>query len=89
MLIPASNVKHLMLNQQVINAVTEGKFHFYSVATIDQCLELLTGLEAGQRNQQGEFPQGTINQQITAGLLHYAEKRRSFMSKSTSSEHEA
>ena len=88
-LIPFSNVKHLMLQQQVVDAVTESKFNIYSVATIDQCLELLTGLPAGQRNQQGQFPDGTINQRFSKGLLDYAEKRRGFMSKSVSAEHEA
>ena len=88
-LIPSSNVKHLMLRQEVVNAVTQGNFHIYSVETIDQCLELLTGLPAGQRNQEGKFPEGTINQRITLGLLDYAEKRRGFMGKSISTQNEA
>jgi lon-related putative ATP-dependent protease len=88
-LIPSSNVKHLMVEKRVLDAVTEGQFHIYAVETIDQCLELLTGLEAGQKNEKGEFPDGTINQRIAAGLLDYAEKRRGFMSQSISLENEA
>ncbi len=77
-LIPASNVKHLMLREDVRKAVGEGQFHVYPVETIDECMEILTGLPAGQRDSQGEFPQGSINQRVTARLLDLAEKRRSF-----------
>lgn len=88
-LIPASNVKHLMLQKKVVDAVTEGKFKIYSTTTIDECLEILTGLPAGTRNEQGQFPEGTINYLITTRLLNYAQKRRGFMNKSVSTEHES
>ena len=77
-LIPSSNVKHLMLYEKVVDAAARGQFHIYPVETIDQCLELLTGLEAGRRDERGQFPEGTINQRIVAGLLDYGEKRREF-----------
>ncbi len=77
-LIPAANVKHLMLRQEVVEAVAAGQFQIHAVETIDQCMEILTGLVAGERDEAGEFPESTINQQIVAGLLDYAQKRRLF-----------
>ncbi len=77
-LIPASNVKHLMLREDVRKAVGERQFHIYPVETIDECMEILTGISAGQRDSQGEFPKGSINQRVTARLLDLADKRRSF-----------
>jgi lon-related putative ATP-dependent protease len=77
-LIPASNVKHLMLREPVREAVAEGRFHIYPIETIDQCIEVLTGVPAGQRDAQGKFASGTINQRVTAQLAELASKRRSF-----------
>ena len=77
-LIPAANVKHLMLRQDVVEAGTAGQFHIYPVETIDHCMEILTGLEAGQRDESDHFPEGTINQRIVACLLDYAQKRHKF-----------
>ncbi len=77
-LIPKANVKHLMLRQDVVQAVRAGQFHIYPVETIDQCMEILTGLEAGERDQSGRFPEGTVNHQIVAQLQNYAQKRLMF-----------
>ncbi len=77
-LIPASNVKHLMLRERVRQAVAEGRFHIYPVKTIDQCMEVLTGVAAGHRDAEGNFASGTINQRVTAQLAALASKRRSF-----------
>jgi predicted ATP-dependent protease len=77
-LIPASNVKHLMLRKPVREAVADGRFHIYPMETIDQCIEVLTGVPAGQRDAQGKFASGTINQRVTAQLAELASKRRSF-----------
>jgi lon-related putative ATP-dependent protease len=77
-LIPASNVKHLMLRQDVVEAVAAGQFHVYPVETIDQGLELLTGLPAGERDGQGAFPEGSVNQRVEARLVALAEKRQAF-----------
>lgn len=77
-LIPRANVKHLMLNRELVEAVSEGKFHIFPVENIDQCMQMLTGLEAGERDSEGNFPEGSINQQITARLIELAEKRRAF-----------
>ena len=77
-LIPATNVKHLMLHARVVDAVAEGKFYIYPVATIDQGLEILTGIAAGIRGPDGRFPEGTINRKVEANLIALAEKRRAF-----------
>ncbi|MFQ5954520.1 MAG: Lon protease family protein, partial [Kiloniellales bacterium] len=77
-LIPASNVKHLMLRQVVVEAVEAGRFHIYPVETIDQGIALLTGLDAGDRDADGRFPEGTINRRAEDRLKELAEKRRRF-----------
>jgi len=60
-LIPAANVQHLMLRDDVVAAVAAEKFHIYAVTTIDEGLELLTGLPAGERDEAGAFPEGSVN----------------------------
>ena len=77
-LIPASNVSHLMLRREVRTAVEEGRFHVYPVETVDQCMETLTGVQAGKRNEQGDFPEGSVNHRITARLIELAVQRRTF-----------
>ena len=77
-LIPAANVKNLMLRQDVVKAVAEGKFHVYPVATIDQGIELLTGVPAGERDEQGNYAADSINQRIETPLERMAEKVRAF-----------
>jgi lon-related putative ATP-dependent protease len=78
-LIPASNVKHLMLRPDVVEAVAAGRFHVYPVETIDQGIELLTGVPAGEpAGDTGEFPAGSVNQRVEARLRTLAEKRLAF-----------
>jgi lon-related putative ATP-dependent protease len=77
-LIPATNVKHLMLHRRVLEAVEKGEFHVYPIETIDQGMEILTGLDAGERDAAGLFPEGTINRLVEDRLLALAEKRRQF-----------
>ncbi|MCJ7731145.1 AAA family ATPase [Candidatus Bathyarchaeota archaeon] len=60
-MIPESNVKNLMLREDVVEAVKDGKFHIYSVSTIDQGIEVLTGVPAGEQTKSGDYPKGTIN----------------------------
>ncbi|MGC1953378.1 MAG: ATP-binding protein, partial [Gammaproteobacteria bacterium] len=85
-LIPVSNVKHLMLRRNVIEAVEANQFHVYPVGTIDQGIELLTGIEAGARDSGGEFPEGSINHRVKARLIDFAAKRRAFAADSTKQE---
>ncbi|GIK39185.1 MAG: ATP-dependent protease [Chloroflexota bacterium] len=77
-LIPASNAKHLMLRQDVVEAAAAGQFHIYPVETIDQGIEILTGLPAGERDTAGHFPEGSINQRVEARLAALAEKWQAF-----------
>ena len=67
-LIPASNVPHLMLREDVVAAAETGSFHVYPVTTIDEGLELLTGRPAGERDENGEFPLGTVNRAVVGRL---------------------
>jgi lon-related putative ATP-dependent protease len=76
--IPASNVKHLMLRQDVVDAAAEGKFHIYAVKTIDEAVTLLTGVEAGQRDDQDEYPEGTVNRRVEQRLRELSRLRKEF-----------
>jgi lon-related putative ATP-dependent protease len=77
-LIPASNVKHLMLRKDVLEAAKEGKFHIYAVETIDQGIEILTGVQAGIPDEKGEYPENSVNGKVRARLAGLAEKQRKF-----------
>jgi len=70
-IIPIQNVKNLHLSDEIIGAVKEGKFHIYAVSTIDEGIEILTGVPAGKKNKQGEFPAGTINYLVQEKLKKY------------------
>ncbi len=59
--IPESNVMNLMLREDVVEAIKDGKFHIYPVESIDEGIEVLTGVPAGAPNEEGEFPEGSIN----------------------------
>ena len=74
-LIPSSNIRHLMLRRDVVEAVQAGKFHVYAVETIDQGIEILTGIPAGERDASGRFPEGSVNQRVETRLIELAQKR--------------
>ncbi len=63
-MIPKTNERHLMLHEDVVQAVDTGLFHIWSVETIEQGIEILTGAKAGQRGKHGKFPKGSIYQLI-------------------------
>lgn len=77
-LIPASNVKHLMLRHDVVEAVEHGKFYIYPVETIDQGIELLTGIPAGEPDEAGNYPPDSLNGRVQARLAEFAEKQLAF-----------
>lgn len=77
-LIPASNVKHLMLRPDVIEAVRDDRFRVYPVTTVEQGIEILTGLPAGLRGADGRFPENSLNHKVEARLIALAEQRRAF-----------
>lgn len=77
-LIPKSNVQHLMLREDVVEAVKNGQFSVYAVSTIDEGIEILTGVTAGERAANGLFPAGTINGRVEDKLRAFAERGRGF-----------
>ena len=77
-LIPKANAQHLMLREDVVDAAAKSMFAVYPVATIDQGIEMLTGVEAGVRGSDGAFPAGSINGKVEARLRGFAERSRSF-----------
>lgn len=77
-LIPQSNVKNLMLREDVVEAVKSKKFHVWSVKTIDEGIELLTGAAAGKRGPDGGFPQNTVNYRVEQRLREFAEHLKEF-----------
>ncbi len=77
-LIPASNTKHLMLREDVVEAAAKGRFHIYPVAAIDQGIEILTGVPAGEADAGGAYPEGAINHRVEARLAELAEAARRF-----------
>ncbi|MHB8170796.1 MAG: Lon protease family protein [Thermincolia bacterium] len=78
-MIPHQNVANLMLSEEVVDAVKEGKFHIYAVETIDQGIEILTGVPAGARDKRGKFPKGTVNYLIQEKLEKYARAMLTFV----------
>jgi lon-related putative ATP-dependent protease len=77
-LIPESNVAHLMLRQDIVAAAAAGKFRIFPVASIDQGIEILTGVAAGERGADGRFPDGSVNARVEARLAEFARRRRAF-----------
>jgi lon-related putative ATP-dependent protease len=78
-LIPASNVHHLMVRDDVVAAVTEEGFRIFPIEKVDQGLSLLTGLQAGEPDADGNYPAGTLNQRIAARLDAFAAKTAELM----------
>ncbi len=77
-LIPPQNISDLMLREDVIEAVRKKKFHIYAVSTVDEGIELLTGVKAGKRLNDGSFEEGTINGLVDKQLWKYAEEWKRF-----------
>ena len=72
--IPRTNVKDLMLREDILNAVDEGKFHIYAVDTVDDGIEVLTGIPAGKPDKHGNYPKGTVNYEVKKSLAEYYKK---------------
>jgi predicted ATP-dependent protease len=79
-LLPAANVKHLMLRKDVVEAVRQGSFRIYAIETVDQAIALLTGVPAGERDADGNYPEGTINHRVEARLQELFQLRRAYAS---------
>ena len=67
-MIPQSNVQHLMLREDVVAAVRQGRFHVHAVTTIDEGIETLTGVPAGKRSPRGRFEPGSVNARVDERL---------------------
>ena len=79
-MIPESNVQNLMLKEEVVEAVKAGKFNIYSVKTIDEGIEVLTGTKAGQKRADGTFEEGTVNYIVNKQLREMADKLKEYPS---------
>ncbi|WP_320170606.1 AAA family ATPase [Maridesulfovibrio sp.] len=77
-MIPEPNVKDLMLRKEVVEAVREGKFHIWSVSTIEQGIEILTGIPAGEKDGEGKYPEDSIYGKVDARLIDLAEGLKNF-----------
>lgn len=86
-MIPYQNTKNLMLKDEVIEAVEAGMFHIYAIHTIEEGIEILTGMEAGQKNEVGTYPENTLFAKITSQLEEYI-KRSKQVNETTNNEYE-
>jgi len=77
--VPASNRKHLMLREDVREAVAEGEFNVWSAGHVDEVMEILAGRPMGERDEEGRFPEGTVNRTVDDRLAELAEERRSLL----------
>ena len=77
-MVPYQNLRNLMLRSDVVEAIKEGQFHIYSVRTIDEGLEILTGVPAGERGSDGEFPEGTVNGLVEKRLRELHQSMRGY-----------
>lgn len=73
-IIPATNVRNLMLGREVVDAVAQGRFHVWSVRTVDEALGLLTGKTPGRRRRDGSYPPGTVHGRVQERLAAYGER---------------
>ncbi len=77
-ILPAANAQHLMLHPEVTQAVEAGKFHIYPVRTVDEGIQILTGVAAGERQPDGTWPEGTVNGYVDRRLRQMAMRLRQF-----------
>jgi predicted ATP-dependent protease len=75
-MIPRANLRNLMLRLDVVEAVQEGKFHIYSVGTIDEGIEVLTGVSAGERDTKGDYPAGSVNDRVQKKLQQFTDGQK-------------
>ncbi|MGJ0514752.1 MAG: Lon protease family protein [Methylomicrobium sp.] len=78
-IIPASNVKHLMLRWDVVHAAQTKQFSIYPVATVDEALEILTGIEAGEADTAGSYPPDSFNAKVDAQLQQFTLIRKDYV----------
>ncbi|MCH7744664.1 MAG: ATP-dependent protease, partial [Chloroflexi bacterium] len=77
-MIPKDNVRNLVLKDEVVEAVRAGRFHIYAVSTIDEGIEVLTGFPAGELQEDGTYPEGTVHYHVEKRLEELAKKSRNY-----------
>ena len=77
-LLPRSNIQHLLPRPDVVAAMTAGDFHLYPVDSVDEAIEILTGIPAGTVDGRGDYPPETVNGRVLARLKQFAERRGAF-----------
>jgi predicted ATP-dependent protease len=77
-IIPAKNVRNLMLKQEVVESVKEGRFHIWPIFTVEEGVAILTGMEAGALQPDGSYPEGTFFRKVDERLAELAEIVRRF-----------
>jgi len=77
-MIPRQNLRNLMLREEVLEAVRQGKFHIYAVGSIDEGIEVLTGVEAGEKGKDGTYPESSVNYKVDKQLKEMATKLKQF-----------
>ena len=87
-IIPRTNVSNLMLREDILKAVEEGTFHIYAIDTVDDGIEILTGVKAGKLNKNGKYPAGSVNAIVSQKLdeyyqcyVHYAKETQGCLGK--------
>ena len=77
-IIPKTNLRHLMLKEEVVTAIAGKQFSVYLVSRVDEAIALLTGQDAGEQDSNGVYPEGSINGRIEACLLRFAQDLQKF-----------
>ena len=77
-IIPQQNVRDLMLRDEVVTAVRVDQFHIWSIRTVDEGIEILTGAPAGRADDAGVYPAGTVNGRVAARLAELAQRYKEF-----------
>jgi predicted ATP-dependent protease len=77
-MIPRANVRNLMLRPDVVEAVKAGNFRVYAVSTIDEGIEVLTGVPAGARDGAGKYTEGSVNDRVEQKLRQFTEQQKKF-----------
>ena len=83
--IPRDNVKHLMLREDIVDAVRRDEFRVFAVSHIDEAIAILTGVDAGERGEDGKFTEGSVNFLVEGRLVDYATARKSFAKEASKS----
>jgi len=78
-IIPHQNIRNLVLSDEVVEAVEKGLFHIYPIKTVDEGIELLTGVPAGERLPDGTYPPGTVNDRVYKKLHYFAETTAKYL----------